>query len=104
MTCQVAQENSKPKSQESQPPPTSSKPQSAESLTKSEFNEYEAIDFIRDSGKLVHQFVKEELQELNKLRKKVMRHKLIAWAGTARKAFSTLDLNGSGSLSTQEFA
>mmetsp|Transcript_125711 Transcript_125711/g.363671 ORF Transcript_125711/g.363671 Transcript_125711/m.363671 type:complete len:800 (+) Transcript_125711:104-2503(+) len=56
------------------------------------------------AGKSEADLPKEDRTELARLRREVIRNKMIKKAGSARQAFRFLDLNGSGSISHQEFA
>lgn len=64
----------------------------------------EALEYIEALGKPLNLYTKAEAAELNQRRRQVVRREMIARAGTARKAFAALDLNGSGSISSQEFS
>mmetsp|Transcript_1785 Transcript_1785/g.4015 ORF Transcript_1785/g.4015 Transcript_1785/m.4015 type:complete len:746 (-) Transcript_1785:84-2321(-) len=63
----------------------------------------EVMGYLGELQKPQYALTKEELSHLNNLRRKVVRKNMIELAGTARKAFATIDLNGSGSISNQEF-
>jgi len=57
----------------------------------------------RVRGKSESELPKEDRAELARLRRDAIRALLIEKAGSARKAFAFIDLNGSGSISHQEF-
>jgi len=66
-------------------------------------NRNEALEYLKSLGKSKHALDKDELAQLNEFRRAVCRRKIIELAGSARKAFTFMDLNGSGCISSQEF-